>query len=339
MSWSIDHEEHRFVAVARRGVRRLLGFDFVHAWRNRRGLGAADVVWTHTEWESLAAVSVLWLLRNRTTQVIAQSVWLWDDWSRHSIVKRRLHLALLQRAAVEITLSDANRKVARRVRRSDDVLRVPFGAAVNPVLGEEVLLDAPPRSKHVVLAVGNDRHRDWATLHAAARQMPGTIFRVATLSPRYPREDAPENVQVEPVRSLSELYGLYATSGAVVLPLVENMHASGCTTAIEAQWFGCPLVTADVGGLGLYLGDEGVHLYEPRSARSLADALQLALADRAQTDFRERQQDFLVRSGLTAEDYVARYVLLTSWLVDGTPNRDLAERLVSVRDALTAGTD
>jgi hypothetical protein len=30
-------------------LRRIVGFDLIHAWRNRKGLFAADIVWTHTE--------------------------------------------------------------------------------------------------------------------------------------------------------------------------------------------------------------------------------------------------------------------------------------------------
>src|SRR6266851_4137896 len=60
--YSEDAPENRLAQFLRMCLRRLLGFDLIHAWRNREGIAAADVVWTHTELEHLA---VLLLFRLR----------------------------------------------------------------------------------------------------------------------------------------------------------------------------------------------------------------------------------------------------------------------------------
>lgn len=335
LTWSTDAREGRLSGLLRRATRRALGFDLIHAWRNREGLASADVVWTHTERESLAALAVLRLLRRRHTLVIAQTVWLWDEWPHLPALKRRLYLSLLGDAAVEVTLSELNKAAARRVRATDDVYCLPFGAGLNEEVVTRALREVHPGSGGYVLAVGSDRHRDWAALHEAARALPQVSFRVATLSDSYPALSAPSNVTVTPAHSLDELYKMYVGAAVVVLPLTENLHASGCTVALEAQRLGRPLVTADVGGLGMYLGTRGVHLYRPEEPGSLASTLRAALENQETDDAETSDQRFLLRQGLTVEDYAARFVLLTRWLLSGEPAPAAAEIVAPVRGLLT----
>src|SRR4051812_30187930 len=56
--YSSDHAEGRWQGVVRQALKQALGFDLVHAWRNRDAFNRADIVWTHTEKEHLA-ISVL----------------------------------------------------------------------------------------------------------------------------------------------------------------------------------------------------------------------------------------------------------------------------------------
>ncbi len=73
------------------------GFDMVHAWRNRRVLFAADVVWTHTEVEHLAVSFLQKLIpRYRHTRMLAQTIWLWDRWPELSRARRQLYTWLLR---------------------------------------------------------------------------------------------------------------------------------------------------------------------------------------------------------------------------------------------------
>jgi glycosyltransferase involved in cell wall biosynthesis len=334
MAWSTDAVEGALAHRIRRSLRHVLGFDIVHAWRHRRALRAAEVVWTHTEREALAALAVLALTGGASTRVIAQTVWLWDEWPRLSPLRRAIARHLLGRAAVEITLSPRNRDRSRIVRRTDNVYFVPFGAAVNREVLALVARESRPAGSPYVLAVGSDRHRDWATLHAAARMLPGVSFRVATLSPDYPRHDLPTNVVVEPSPSLRAGYEASLAARMVVLPLAPNLHASGCTVALETQHLGVPLVTADVGGLGGYLGDRGVHLYRQGDAASLADVIAEELRRQGRGHGIRPNAEGLAARGLTADDYVGRYVVLTRWLLEGRPAPDTVERTVPMRAML-----
>ncbi|MFD2082628.1 glycosyltransferase family protein [Actinopolymorpha cephalotaxi] len=334
LTWSEDADEGRVSRFVRLGSRRVLGFDFVHAWRNRRGLSRAEVVWTHTERESLAALMLLRLLRNRSTRVIAQTVWLWDNWQTIRGFRRRLYLSLLRDAAVEVTLSTLNRDAARAARGTDEVLCLPFGAAVNESTLERALRTVAPGAGGGVLAMGRDRHRDWSTLHAAARLLPDIDFWVATVDAAYPTHDAPPNVRIEPIGSLDEVYRAYAEAAVVVIPLVPNLHASGCTVALETQHVGSSLVTTDVGGLGLYLVGSRVAQYETGNAAALADAI-LAEYDRAADGPDPDGLKQIRAQGLTSDDYVARYVILTRALLAGAPLPYEVEATVSVRDILT----
>ena len=335
MSWSKDACERHIVRVVRRALRRMLGFDLLHAWHNRRALTSTEVVWTHTERESLAALMVLRLLRAKA-RVIAQSVWLWDEWPRRSWLMRRFHLSLLKGAAVEVTLSEANKARARQIRHTENVYCVPFGAGVNEALAEQILAEPRASSEFYVLAVGSDRHRDWATLHEAARALSGVRFRVATLDSAYPKDGAPSNVDVSSARTLEECYRLYAGAALVILPLTPNLHASGCTVALEAQRFGKPLVTTDVGGLSLYLGDRGVYLYNACDPESLTRTIAVALDDQRSGRYgAETDREFLASKGLTAEDYAARFFLLTRWLLERDPRPEDIELPVPVRSILS----
>ena len=109
IEYSEDKEERLFGKAVRLSVRLLLGFDFVHAWRNRDRIGHAEIVWTHTESQSLAVLLLLRIWRNpRRPKVIAQSVWLFDRWHNLSPLKRRMYWRLLSRADILTVLSLEN---------------------------------------------------------------------------------------------------------------------------------------------------------------------------------------------------------------------------------------
>ena len=96
--YSKDHAENGLQKYLRYALRVLTGFDLVHAWRNRQQIFAADIVWTHTESQSLAVLSVMRLLKAaQKPKIIAQSVWLYDEWPRLNIVKKAFYRKLLRR--------------------------------------------------------------------------------------------------------------------------------------------------------------------------------------------------------------------------------------------------
>lgn len=128
LTWAQSHPESPRMRRWRIALAGRLGFDLVHAWRNRKVLFAADAVWTHTEVEHLAVSFLQKLMpRWRRTQVLAQTIWLWDRWPELGRTRRRLYTSLLRGQAVECTHSPLNFAASRETVRERRVLLVPFG--------------------------------------------------------------------------------------------------------------------------------------------------------------------------------------------------------------------
>lgn len=295
-----------------------LGFDLAHAWHNRRLLAGADVIWTHTEREHLA-VALLQRLRRRSRRVpvLAQSVWLWDEWDSYGRVRQAFLGWLLRTHAVEAVHSSLNAADSRARVPGRRVLRVPFGSqGVAPLPAVE----ATPRP--LVLALGNDRHRDWGLLADVAEMLPELDFMVASRT-RAARVAA-EGTQIRLVQlgSTDELREAYARASVVALPLRPNRHASGLTTAIETLSAGRPLVVTDAGGIGEYVRGHAV-LAPAGDAQAFAQALQDAVAGGTAAT----GPDGVVQRGLTQADYVARYALVTWALLGEKPWDDAVTAL------------
>jgi hypothetical protein len=96
------------------------------------------------------------------------------------------------------------------------------------------------------------------------------------------------------------------------------------------------LVTTDVGGLGLYLGSQGVYRYDVGSPDSLVATLRelFTIAASGATTASDRQ--FIARAGLTADDYAARFALVTQSLLSGDPPTEVAELAIPYRDYLSS---
>lgn len=309
MAWSTDRCEAPVWRVARRRAMSALGFDLVHVWRNRAVMDRSDVIWTHTEREHLA-VTLAYVVRpwRRWPAVLAQTVWLWDDWPSASPTRRRLTAFLLRRQPVEAVHSHVNAEIARREVPGRQVLHLPFGTAPCAP-GTDTGIDgaaAPPP----VLTVGNDRHRDWVLLDEVAHALPDVEFRVMSTSRGARALRWPANVEVRPAASRQELEEAYRSCAALVLPLLPNVHASGATTVIEGMSAQCRVVVTDVGGIGDYVAPE-VLLVPPADAAALTDAVRAAVDGRVTPV----SAGAVSRLGLTQADYVARYVLVTEWLL------------------------
>ena len=306
--WARSHPESRMATRVRRAIAARLGYDLVHAWRNRRLLRSADAVWTHTEREHLA-VAALWM--RRRPPVIAQTVWLWDTWPSLSMLRRR-HLArLLRRHTVEVTLSPVNAAISRAAVPGRQVEFVPFGTRVAAVAEPS---DPAPRARPMVLAPGNDIHRDWPLLRDVAETLPDIDFRVATGRASARALDWPQNAIVGPA-TVAELRELYAQCAVVAVPLRENAHASGITVCLEALGARKPLVASGVGGIDAYL-DGCARLVVGGDDDAFARAIVAAVDDPARASGVEE----ISARGLTQEDYVRRFVRLTRSILNHEAN-------------------
>jgi glycosyltransferase involved in cell wall biosynthesis len=317
MSYSVDQPESFFLSLLRKAVRVALGFDLLHAWRNRSTLLAADVVWTHTESQHLGVAAVLSLLRRNRARdhhprLIAQSVWLFDNWHRLSAPRRALYRHLMRRADVLTVLSGNNLAIARELFPAARVEMVHFGIPVD----DQVMPTLRPGTGLNIVSVGNDRHRDWETLLRAVANAPEGIC-LKVVSATIDRKLA-ERYEAEVVRPTSntELHELYAWADVAVVPLRENQHASGITAIEEAVVMGIPVVTTDVGGLRDYFSPDQVVYVDPAEAAQLRNEL-VNLNDSPATRQRlaTAAQTRLGCPGLSSESYALRHVEISEELV------------------------
>ncbi len=128
--------------MLRLGLRVVTGFDLLHAFRQRRALRAADVIWTHTESQFLAVAAVL-AFAPRRPRILGQSVWLFDRWPRLNPLHRLLYRRLIRMVDVLTVHSSDNLAVARALFPDKRVLCVPFGIPAETMIAP-VLRPARP---------------------------------------------------------------------------------------------------------------------------------------------------------------------------------------------------
>lgn len=295
----------------RYGLRFLLGFDILHAWRQRSALQRADVIWTHTESQYLAVAAVL-MITGYETRLIGQSVWLFDHWDRLSWLRQRLYALLINRVDVMTFLSPANMRLAKARFPSADARFVPFGIPVEHKVEPRIRTGEPFR----ILAIGSDRHRDWRTLVDVVKRRPDMSLTIlsGTVSKRLTA--GIPNIEVRLAKKSGELEEAFARTNLVCVPLQENQHASGITVIQEAVLFGVPVLASDTGGLRHYFQDDEIR-YVPSGDRSaLLEAL-LEMREHPQDAYQMavRAQTRLGKNGLGADAYVMDHVRISHELM------------------------
>jgi glycosyltransferase involved in cell wall biosynthesis len=319
IEYSQDCPEGRLERSLRLGLRWLLGFDFVHAWRNRRGIRNADVVWTHTESQHLA---VLLLLSRRQPpqrpKVIAQSVWLFDVWSHLWAPRRRLFARLMASADALTVLSPENLQRARALFPRQRSLLMHYGIATDEMTRR------PPSRAHQpfrVLSLGNDRHRDWATLVAAVTPLVECELRIAAAHLPAALTRAPNVTLVQP-KTRDELIALYDWADLVALALKPNLHASGITVIEEATVFGMPVVCTETGGLTAYFTEPEIRYVPVGEPEALRDAITTLSGDDVERwRMVDRAQRRMTEAGLTSRCFAQRHAELSHELVYAHPAR------------------
>jgi glycosyltransferase involved in cell wall biosynthesis len=319
--YSTDRRENAPQKILRYALRLLCGFDLVHAWQNRQKIYAADIVWTHTESQSLAVLCVMRLCKAATNpKIIAQSVWLYDEWPRLNPLKKLIYRRLLRRADILSVHSPLNHDRASTLFPQQRVEIVKFGikADVEP-LPKSSLTGRAVR----VLALGNDRHRDWETLIDATRNQPAIEVKLATASLR--RLNNASNITIVHAQTNDQLLALFAWADLVVVALKPNLHASGITVIEEAVVLGVPVICSRVGGLEAYFRDDEVFYVEGEDPAQLRVAIQLLTRDEArrQALIRKARQR-LYEDELTSTGYARRHVELSQQLLGLAPSE--AER-------------
>jgi glycosyltransferase involved in cell wall biosynthesis len=311
MGCAVRHSEDRHEAALgklfRLGIRAILGFDLIHAWRNFDGIRSADVVWTHTESQFL---SILLLLlstpRARRPKLIAQSVWLFDQWHGFSALKQRLLSMLITQADVLTAHSPENLAVAKRLFpevRSELVL---FGIAADTKITPALRSVKKPLS---IISLGNDTYRDWNLLIDAISGQQDWTLKIASQKIKLSSIGNAANVEVVRLKANDELFALYQWADVLVLAIKPNLHASGITVIQEAALQGIPVICSNTGGLRAYFSDTEVYFVPPQDATALRNAIHY-LADHpdVRLTLAQKAQARMGPNGLSSEAFVRRHV-------------------------------
>jgi glycosyltransferase involved in cell wall biosynthesis len=141
-----------------------------------------------------------------------------------------------------------------------------------------------PRER-LVLAVGRDLARDYATFLAAVRGLDARAIVLAVRERNLAGLDIPSNVEVRESVPWAELRGLYARAGCVVTPLRRadypyGSEASGVSALLEAEAMAAPIVATSRPVVREYLTHgESALLVPPEDREALRTAIQSLLDD------------------------------------------------------------
>ena len=292
-------------------------------------LGGATLRGTHTLLPELRRADVV--VATTTATAIALAAWkrlrlfrgplvgivaglLNDPW-RPS--RRIITLALLRRMHVVLYgPGELGGLRALDARLTDRVHALPFG------VDAEYWTPADVTPSGDVLAIGNDGHRDWETLLAAAPDIPARL-RILTRHER-PAE-LPENVTWEPAdwhrRLLSdgEVRELYRRSAAVVVPVRDVPQPSGQSVTLQAMACARPVVLSRTRGLWapetLHAG-ENVLFAHPGDPGELAAAVRRLIEDPDRGAAIGRAARATVTRDATVETYAERLLAVCRLAVE-----------------------
>lgn len=309
VTFSESQKEGKLHKLCRLGVRAILGADLIHAWRNRAAIRNSDIVWTHTESQYLSVAMVGVLLRRRI-RIIGQNVWLIDTWDALTFLKKALFRWLISRVDVLTFLSPENCARAKALFPSANVRLVKFGI---PAEEKKPPVERPRGHVVNILAVGNDRHRDWKTLIEAVSGAPD--FRLKILSGSVPKRlvKGRENIEVTRAQSNEELHNAFDEATLVCVPLKKNFHASGLTVIQEAILLGVPVVATDIGGLSGYFSADEIRYVPVGDAAALRAAFDEISRDPASSLERAARAQARMEdpNDIGAQPYIRRHVELS----------------------------
>lgn len=326
IEYSQDAVENSLISFFRRALHRVLGFDLIHAWRNRKEIFSADIVWTHTELEHLAVLLLLRARRQRRKpKVLANSVWLFDQWPELSSAKRRFYRMLLGKADAVTTFSPLNMEVAKKALPGVRCEFIRWGIAVSELKQPR---KTPVHSPLRVASLGNDIHRDWKTLIEAFGNREG--YEVGIGSNRINRKllDGIGNVALLPVTTSEDVKALYEWADIAVVSLKPNLHASGITVILESVVRAVPSVCTDTGGLRAYFSPGEVCFVPPFAPVAMKVAVdELARDQVRRSAMVYKAQQRLFSSRLTTEGFANRHKQLSAELLGREAGCNIERRI------------
>jgi glycosyltransferase involved in cell wall biosynthesis len=319
-SWgcSVVYSEDRPLGFLSKALRLLLrialGFDFYHAWANRKNIFSSDVIWTHTESQSLAILALLFLRssKKKSPRLIAQTIWLLDKWEKLTPVHRYLYRKLLSRSDILTFLSPLNLLKAKRLFPNQDCRLVKFGIRSDQIISRDYRVTYPIR----ILSIGNDIHRDWNALIDAFGGWGEFEVRIVTRSLPARTARKHRNITVIQVDRNDALMHIYKWADLLVVLLKENLHASGITVIQEGFSMGLPVIASNVGGLTAYFSSDEVFYLKSRDKDVIRQSiLQYAMDINAQKAMVERAQAKMLNGGLNSEEFARQHFSMSQELV------------------------
>lgn len=321
--FSSDSKESTMSSFVRRGAQKILGFDVSHVMNNRHDFRRCDIVWTHTEQIHLAYTALRIFFRS-WPPALCNSIWIADEYKERNIIVRAIWKFLLGRSSLNISESQGNVDFISRLTRRPTLL-VRFGLDAKPYSLDR---SSPNEILHV-LAIGNDRHRDWRLLsEIAVKAGKDVAFRLVTRLSKSDLPVFPKNVTVMAASSVSEIRNSYDWADVVAIPLSENRHASGVTVAMEANAANRPVLVNRVGGIDDYFPLLAEHMLA--SDANSDDWLSALLDVSKSIEQRSTMSDALARdvvdNDLTATGYVSRLIEASMNVVSGEFSRVMGSR-------------
>jgi glycosyltransferase involved in cell wall biosynthesis len=300
-----------------RVIRRIVGFNVLHALGNLGRVRRCDMVWTMTEGEALA-VAMLFALRLAPSRpIVGNIIWLMNEWDRQSGLRRWLYRRLARHISVWTVHSRQCLEPARRCFPGNDVRLVYFG--VNDDMFTPALREARSDGPIRIFAAGNDRTRDWPTLLDAFGNDPRFAVKLACawIGP----EDLAgfNNVERASAHSMADFLRLYRWADCVAVPMRDNLF-SGITVALEAAAMGIAIVSSRTGGVPTYFGEQDILYADAGEAAAMREAVgRLSRADLAA--WGDRARSAFLRGDFTTAALARQYAAIAYEIWDGSAGK------------------
>ena len=296
-------------ALLDRVVRAAGGYsgDFSTVLANRRGMNAADVVFSTVDTVGIP----LALLARRgviRTPIVYAAIGLPERLEQLSTARaRRVYLDAYRRLHTIVAYGWGEVEALRDWlgEGGPSVVFVPFGVDTTyfaPQLGTIVDTD--------VVSIGADPRRDHQLFLALARSHPEWRFRlVVTAEASQALGAVPANVSVEVDIPFDDVRDRLASARAVVLPVQENSYSGATTVLLQAMAMSKPVVVSSTAAIATgYHLEDGVNcrLVAPGSLDDLDAATRELFADDSQAESLGARARETVEVNLTWSRYAGR---------------------------------
>ncbi|WP_438448536.1 glycosyltransferase family 4 protein [Gorillibacterium sp. sgz5001074] len=277
----------------------------------------SDVVWTHYDNDAyiMAALKKIPILNKFLPKQISCFIWLADKSKNYSKFKMGLIRWLIKGIDQIIYLAptEASFFSGKMNIPEDRHTFVPFGINIESYSrGKEESIDSI--ATPYILSLGNDVHRDIDMLDQVARRLKGKAKVVFASQNKAFIERLKNNDNIELVSAnLKQVRWLYRNCLFVILPLVNNEHASGCTTILEAGANGKPVVATNCPGLDAYIdqGGSGYLVEQNNPVELYSKSIYLLEHEEERTRMGKRAEEFVNNGSFSTEIWAKTHLELS----------------------------